>query len=190
MSNFLFVLITATFTSNVCTGTGFAVPSLVAYKRSFAYTAIMSGIFTVVLLLSGACYYAVYNYILLPYSVEFMSLLVLTLFVGVFNFSAYYVLKAVNKEAFYIYEKSFTFMFLFVSVLGVLISSILDQAFNTLMLNLALFAFGFVLVSFFIYGAYFKINGAYAPSYMRGVPLLLMTLSIMGLIFGALGLLL
>lgn len=190
MSNLLLIFITATFTANVCTGTAFAVPSLIAYKRSFVYTAIMCIVFTAILFLSGITYYFIYNYLLLSFNVEFLSLLVLTLLVGVFSFFAYFIIKAVNKEAFYVYEKSFTFLFMFVSVVGVLMSTILDQAFNGLMLNFLFSSVGFMFVNFFIYGAYFKINGAYAPVYMRGLPLLLMTLSILGLAFSTFGYLL
>lgn len=190
MSNVLYIFITATFTANVCVGTGFAVPCLMAYKRSFAYTAIMCGVFASILFLSGISYFFIYNYLLLPYDAQFLSLMLMVLLVGIFSFVAHYFIKAVNKEAFYVYEKSYTFLLMFVSILGVLIYTIADQALSNYVFTLLFQALGFTFINFYVYGAYYKLNGSYAPIYMKGLPLLLIMLSIIGLTFLTFGFLL
>lgn len=190
MSNLLFIFITATFTANVCVCSGFAVPCLMAYKRSFPYTAILCAMFAAILLLSGISYYFIYNYLLLPSDTQFLSLMILVLLIGIFSFIAHYIIMAVHKEAFYVYEKSYTFLLMYVSVLGVLLSTTADQAFSGYFLTLLFSALGFLFINFFVYGAYYKINGSYAPSYMKGLPLLLIVLSIIGILFTTFGFLL
>ena len=98
MNNILQILLVCTVTSNVCVCNGFGVPLLLANKRSFAYTGLISLIFAIVLTLSGLSYYLLYNYVLKPFGVEFLRLIVLVLLTGIFNFVAYYILKAINKE--------------------------------------------------------------------------------------------
>lgn len=190
VSNILYIFITSMFTSNVCVGTGFAVPSLLAYKRSFAYTAILSAVFAFNLILSGVVYFLIYNYVLLTTATEFLSLFIMVLFAGIFSFVAYFFIKAVNKQAFYVYEKSYTFLLMMVSVLGILISTTANQTFSNYFFTLLFSAIGFLFINFFIYGAYFKINGTYAPKYLKGLPLMLITLSVIGVAFSIFGLLL
>ncbi|MCR5553291.1 MAG: hypothetical protein K6F08_00890 [bacterium] len=181
MNNILQILLVCTVTSNVCVCNGFGVPLLLANKRSFAYTGLISLIFAIVLTLSGLSYYLLYNYVLKPFGVEFLRLIVLVLLTGIFNFVAYYILKAINKEVFFIYEKSYTFMFMFVSILAIVLSFDLTLAIVDTVLTFLFYGLGFTIVNFIIYGAYFKLNGTLAPKYMRGLPLVLLLLSIIGL---------
>lgn len=190
MSSVLYIFITSMFTANVCVGSGFALPSLVAHKRSFPYTAIMCGIFAGILILSGCLYYVIYNFVLLPNDAQFLSLMLLVILIGVFSFVAHFSIMAIHKEAFYVYEKSYTFLYMFVSVLGVLLSVTADQPFGNYFLTLLFSSLGFLFINFFVYGAYYKINGTYAPKYMKGLPLLLIVLSIIGMVFTTFGFLL
>ena len=122
-----------------------------------------------------------YNYVLKPFGVEFLRLIVLVLLTGIFNFVAYYILKAINKEVFFIYEKSYTFMFMFVSIIAIVLGFDLTMAITDTVLTFLFYGLGFTIVNFIIYGAYFKLNGVLAPKYMRGLPLVLLLLSIIGL---------
>ncbi|MBQ7453066.1 MAG: hypothetical protein IJS68_02225 [Clostridia bacterium] len=182
MSNVVFLLLTCMLTSNVCTSSALAVPTLSAYKRSFPYTALMGFLFSFILICSGVGYYLIYS-LLEDYSVQYAKLMIIVALVGLFSFLGYFIFRALNKEAFYIYEKSYTFLFMFVSCVGVLIYSIVNQVFVNYILSLVFYSLGFVIVNFIVYGAYYKINGPYAPNSLRGLPLLLVLMAIIGFAF-------
>ena len=190
MSNILFILLSGLFVSNVATTSGVAVPSLLAYKRSFAYTALMGALFATIMLFSGLCSYFVYDKLLLVFDMQFLSLMVITVLVGIFSFIGYYIIMAINKQAFYVYEKSYTFLLMFVSILGVLLVIDANQSLINYVLTLLFSAVGFVVVNFLVYGAYYKINENAEPKFVRGLPLLLIMLAILSLVFGAIGALL
>lgn len=185
MSNLLFILLSGLFIANVATTSGVAVPSLLAYKRSFAYTALMCALFAIILVFSGLCYYFVYDMLLLVYEMQFLSLMVITVLVGIFSFAGYYLIMAINKQAFYVYEKSYTFLLMFVSVLGVLLIVDANQSLVNYILTLLFSALGFSVVNFLVYGAYYKVNENAEPKFMRGLPLLLIMLAILSMAFGA-----
>ena len=190
MNNFVYIMLSGLFVANVCTTSGVAVPSLLAYKRSFAYTALMCALFAFILLLSGLCFYLIYDTFLLVSGMQFLSLMVLTVLIGIFSFIGYYIIMAINKQAFYVYEKSYTFVLMYVSVLGVLLLTIADQEFVNYILTLVFSAVGFTIINFLVYGAYYKINNTEEPRFMRGLPLLLLMLAILSLLFGAMNTLL
>ncbi|MBQ7579294.1 MAG: hypothetical protein IJT25_02040 [Clostridia bacterium] len=190
MSNIVFILLSGIFVANVCTTSGVAIPSLLAYKRSFAYTALMCALFAFILLASGVSYFFIYNYILLKFDVQFLSLMVLTVLIGIFSFIGYYALMGINKQAFYVYEKSYTFLLMFVSVLGVLLTVVADQEVINYILTLVFSSVGFLIVNFLVYGAYYKINSLQEPRFMRGLPLLLIMLALLGIVFSAINYLL
>ena len=64
MSNIIFVILSTLFVSNVCVSEGLCVPCLVAYKRSFPYTALLCALFAFVLIPAGVGCYFFYNNVL------------------------------------------------------------------------------------------------------------------------------
>jgi len=123
------------------------------------------------------------NYVFSRFNIGYLSLMFLVVVVGILNFLAYYLLKKINVESFYIYEKSYTFMFMMVSVMAVVLMQDLTITLPIFFATLVFLAVGFSVVNFFIYGAYYKVNGAIAPDYLKGLPLILILLSVLSLAF-------
>lgn len=109
MSNVVFVILSTLFVSNVCVNEGLCVPCLVAYKRSFPYTALLCALFAFVLIPAGVVYYFIYNNVLLEFDLQFLSLMIMVTLIGIFSFAGFYILRAINKQAFFVYEKVIRF---------------------------------------------------------------------------------
>ena len=187
MNSYLNLFLVCLLSSNVCLNSGFAVPLLHSYKRSFKFSALVSLLFSLVLLISGVLYYLIYTFVLVRFEMEFLRLMIIVCLAGIFNFIAYFLLKKINKEAFYIYEKSYTFMFMMVSVMAIILGEGVNLNLADYAIKMFFYGVGFSVVNFIVYGAFYKLNGTYAPNYLKGIPLMLILLAVLCMAFLALG---
>lgn len=181
MNSYLQLFLSCLLVTNVCLNSGFAVPLLYSYKQSFKFTLLVSLMFALVLTATGAVYHVIYNYLLVRFEIEFLRMMILVLIAGVFSFIVYFLLKKINKEVFYVYEKSYTFMFMIVSVIAIVLNQDMIESTLIYTLSMLFYAIGFLVVNLIVYGVFYKVNGTYAPKSLKGLPLLLIILAVLSM---------
>ena len=98
------------------------------------------------------------------------------------------LIKAISRESFYLYEKSYQFAAQVVVMTAVILVLDLSQSFLNNLYIVAGYMAGYLLVQVLMFALYDKLDSRNTFKPARNVPVLLYTLCLIGIIFSAIGL--
>ena len=181
MDNFISITLTALLTSNIVASLGFGAISLQSEKRNFFYMLTASMVTIVSTIIAGLLAYLVNTLVLVKLEVEFLNLFVIVLLSSLVAFFARLLVKAISKEMFYLYEKSYQFSTqTIISVAIIMIVS--NTNFMNTMFELATYCLGFLVVQLIFYPLYARIDNTKVLKPARNIPLMLYILSMVSMI--------
>ena len=172
-------------TSNVLLTNGFGVISLQRNKDNIWF--VLWNSFSMVLTILACCslYSIIYTYVLNPYNVERLGILVIILFAGVANFGTLELTKLINKEMYYYYDSTYSFIINLATTIGVLLTIDFNTSFARVLVATSFVVLGYVIASLIFAAMYSKLHNKKVSRIVRPVPITILTMSIVAMIIYA-----
>ena len=187
MSQFAVMAIVAIFSSNIISFTGIGAISLQAEKKNFGYMISSSICVALSVLVTGLIYKVLDQFLLARFDAQFLKLFIIVLFSLILSFLTRAILKAVSKEIFFLYEKSYSLAIHSAITIGTMFVIDFSAGILDVMFALAVYCVGFILVQIIFYALYERLDNSYVLKPARNVPLMLFTLSIVSMILYTVG---
>lgn len=172
-------------TSNVLLTNGFGVLSLQRNKDNLWFVLWNSLSMVLIILACCSLYSIVYTYLLNPYNVERLGILVIILFAGMANFGILELTKLLNKEMYYYYDTSYSFIINLATTIGVLLTIDFNTSFARVIVTAAFVVLGYVIASLIFASMYSKLHNKRVSRIVRPVPITIVTMSIVAMIIYA-----
>lgn len=187
MSEFGLIAVSAIFSSNIIAATGVGAISLQSEKRHFGFMILTTFLTILSVIFTGMTYFALERFILVKLEAEFLKLFIVVCFSCIFAFISKSIVKAVSKEDYYFYEKSYQLP----TQTAVTVGTVMLIEFSTKLLTnlymLAVYSAGFLLVQIIFYGLYERLDNVHILKPARNVPVMLLILSVVGMVLYAVG---
>lgn len=171
--------------NNVLLTNGFGVLSLQRNKNNLLF--VLYNCFTMVLVLLActSLYGVVYTYLLDPYNLEILGILVIVLFAAISNFGVLEITKLVNKEMYYYYDVTYSFVINMGITIAMLFVMDFAVDFGVLIVNASLIATAYVIATMVFAFAYPKLHNNRIPRLFRPVPITIIAMSIVAMVIYA-----
>ena len=182
MNQFIAITLTALLTSNVVASLGYGAISLQSEKRNFFYMLTASMITIVSTIVAGLAYYFINLHLLIGMDLEFLRAFVIVFLSVMMAFLSRLLVKAISREMFFLYEKSYQFATQSILSVSILLIVSYHAAFTDTMFELATYCLGFLVVQFIFFPLYAKMDNLNSFKPARNIPLTLYILSIISMI--------
>ena len=182
MSQFVMMALAAIFSSNIISFTGIGAISLQSEKKNFGFMLSTVVCVSLSVIITGLAYKALETFVLIRFSAEFLKLFIVVLLALVLAFITKSLLKAISKEIYFLYEKSYSLPIQTAITVGIMFVIDFSMSFLNVMFSLAVYCVGFLLVQILFFALYEKLDNPYTLKPARNVPLMLFTLSIVSMI--------
>ena len=183
MSKLAIIAVTAIFSSNIVAISGVGAVSLQSEKRNFLFMLISSFFTMLSIILAGFLYNVFEIYILKPLELEYLKLFVVTLLSCVCAFISKSLIKVMSKEDYFLYEKSYSFPTRIAVNVGTLLIISLTETIAINLYTLFVYSVGYVLAQVIFYGLYERLDNSQVLKPARNVPVMLLSLSVVSMIF-------
>lgn len=181
MNEFAVVALASIFSSNVMAVAGVGVASIQSQKKNFLFMLVTSMCAVVSIIVAGLACFGV-NMLLSRFDVEYLKMFVVVLLAIVTSFVSRLILKAATKEIYYVYETSYSFPIQTIVTAGTLLIVDFSRTFLMTMFELSMFCVGYLLVQVLFYALYERLDNSYVLKPARNIPVMLYTLSVIGMI--------
>lgn len=182
MSEYFLIFVTAVFSSNIVAVSGVGAVSLQSEKKNFSFMLITSFFTILSIVLTGVVYSALEIYVLKSLDMAYLKLFVVTCLACACAFFSRMLVKAMSKEDYFLYEKSYEFPVQVAVTIGSLMVIDLSTSIILSLFTIAMFAVGYILAQIIFYALYERLDNSYALKPARNVPLMLLTLSVVCMI--------
>ena len=183
------IVLNAIFFSNIISYLGCGIIGLQSDKKNFLYLLVSCASTIIGVILGEMLIYLVLNNILIPLKFEFLKMFVIILVALIMAYLSRIIIKYTSKESFYLFERSYQFAAQTVLMVGIMIVTDLSQTFLNSLYIVAAYCAGYLLVQLLMYALYDKIDSRNNFKPARNVPVLLYTLSIIGIILTSISML-
>lgn len=185
MSEFGLIAVSAIFSSNIVASSCVGAVSLQSEKRNFGFMIFTAFLTILSIILTGLVYFLLEKYLLVQLEAEFLKLFIVVCFACIFAFISKSIIKAVNKEDYYFYEKSYQLPVQTAVTVGTVMIIDFSAKFVTTLYVLAMYSAGFLLVQLIFYGLYERVDNNNTLKPARNVPSMLLILSVVSMILYA-----
>ena len=184
MINGLFIFILLVI-SNVLLTNGFGALDLQRNKNSVAFTLLNSVFVGVILVVCAVIYNVLYTYVLDPYNLEKLGILIIVLLSGLFNFVVLAIVKAASKEMYYYYDTTYSFVINLGITIGMLFT--LNPALNIIetLAYSGFTAIAFILTTMLFAFVYKRLHNKKVSRLVRPVPITILTMAVLAMIIYA-----
>ncbi len=184
MSTYALIAISAILSSNIV-AVGVGAVSLQSEKRNFIFMLTTTLCQILSIFVVGILYNVIEIYVLVPLKAEYLKLFIVVCLSCVCAFLSKYAVKAISKEQFFYFEKSYTLPVQSAVTAGTMFLVSFSSSIVDTLYTLAMFSVGYLLVQVIFYSLYERLDNTYALKAARNVPLMLYTLSALCMIFYA-----
>lgn len=179
------IILTLLVTGNIILTNGFGALTLQRNKNHIWFVLYNCFTMMLVILACGSFYGVVYTYILDPYNLEPLGILIMVLFAAVSNFAVLEITKLVNKEMYYYYDATYSFVINMGTAIAIMFVQDYSVAFDRMMITTCFIALAYVVASLLFAFAYPRLHNTKVSRLFRPVPVTIMTMSIIALILYA-----
>ncbi len=181
MINFVWIF-TLFVAENVLLTNGFGALALQRNKNNFWFILVNSLCVGLSIIAGAVLYNLIYRYILDPYNLEKLSILVIILLSGLLNFLSLELIKLTSKEMYYYYDSTYSFVINLALVIAILFlvnpaSGIID----TLCYS-GFTAVVYILTSLLFASIYKRLHNKKVSVVVRPVPITILTMAILTMI--------
>lgn len=182
MSDLMLIAISAILSSNVVAVSGVAAVSIQSEKRNFTFMILTTFLTILSIIITGVLYNIFEIYVLKVLDATYLKLFVVVCLSCVCSFTSRSVVKAISKECFFFYEKSYQLPTQTAVTIGTVLLVNFGSSIVIGLYSLAMYAAGFLLVQIIFYGLYERLDNVYTLKPARNVPVMLLTLSVVSMI--------
>ena len=151
------IILNAIFLSNIVTYFGGGIIGLQSDKKSLKYLVISSAATVLGVILGAMLVYLVQNYLLVAVKMEFLKTFVIVFISVIMSLITRSLIKAISRESFYLYEKSYQFAAQVVVMTAVILVLDLSQSFLNNLYIVAGYMAGYLLVQVLMFALYDKL---------------------------------
>ena len=185
MSQYALIAVSAIFSSNIVAVSGVGAVSLQSEKKNLGFM-ILSSLFTILSVVVTGCLYSLLEiYLLASYDMLYLKLFITVCLASVCAFISRSLVKAISKEDYFLYERSYSFPVQIAVTVGSIMMIDFGCAFLTSLYTLAMYSVGYLLSQTVFYALYEKLDSTYALKPARNVPVMLLILSVVCMILYA-----
>lgn len=171
--------------SNVLLTNGFGALGLQRNKSNMLFALLNSFCMGLIIIACSVLYNVIYTYILDPYNLERLGILVVILLAGIFNFIVLEIIKASNKEMYYYYDTTYSFVINLGLTIGIVftIEPMLD-----ILETLAYAGFSavaYIVVTMMFAFVYKRLHNKRISRLVRPVPITILTMAVLAMIIYA-----
>lgn len=170
---------------NVLLTNGFGALALQRNKNSIVFTFVNSICLACVIILSSVLYNLIYTYLLDPFQLEKLGIIVIILFAGLFNFATLEMIKIASKEMYYYYDTTYSFVINMGLTIGVMLSLNPIGDLLQVLINSAFASLGYILITLIFALVYSRLHNKKVSRIVRPVPITILTMSILAMIIYA-----
>jgi len=179
------LILTLLVTQNVVLTNGFGAITLQRNKNNIWFVLYNCFTMMLVILACTSLYGVFYVYLLDPYNLERLGILIMILFSAASNFGVLEITKLVNKEMYYYYDATYSFVINMGVSTAILFVTDFSLAFSQLMINACFIAIAYVIASLLFAFAYKRLHNTKISRIFRPVPVTIITMSIIAMIIYA-----
>ena len=172
-------------TNNVLLTNGFGALGLQRNKDNTLFTFLNAILVAVGTLVCAVLYNVIYTYLLDPYNVEKLGVLIIVVLAGAINFATLGILKASNKEMYYYYDTTYSYVINMGLTIGILfcISPLLSLI--DCLITAAFIGLSYVLTSMLFAFVYNRLHSRRISRMIRPVPITILTMAVLSMIIYA-----
>lgn len=170
---------------NVLLTNGFGAIALQRNKNSFLFILINSTLVGISIFASAILYNVVFTLLLKPYLVENLGILVIILLAGLFNFASLELIKLTNKEMYYYYDSTYSFVINLGITIAVLMSLNLTGSILETLCYSGFCAVCYILTSLLFATVYKRLHNKKVSKVVRPVPITILTMAVLAMIIYA-----
>ena len=179
------LILTLLVTGNVVLTNGFGALTLQRNKNNIWFVLYNCFTMMLVLLACTSLYGVLYYYVLDPFNLEKLGILIMVLFGAITNFAVLEITKLVNKEMYYYYDATYSFVVNLGISVAIMLVTDFSLEFGQLMINACFVAIAYVIASLLFAFAYKRIHNPTISRIFRPVPVTIITMSIVAMIIYA-----
>ncbi|MBQ8468576.1 MAG: hypothetical protein IJ542_02340 [Clostridia bacterium] len=184
MANGLLCL-TLLVTSNVMLTNGFGALGLQRNKSNLWFVLYNTFTMILVILACSSLYALAYVYLLIPYNLERLGILIIVMFSAISNFGVLEITKLVNKEMYYYYDATYSFVVNMGLTIGIMFVIDYSGSFGESMVYACLVSAAYAVATLLFAFAYSRMHNQKISRIFRPVPITILTMSIMAMIIYA-----
>lgn len=181
MINFI-VIYTLFVAGNVLLTNGFGALALQRNKNNFLFILVNSLCFAVSIIASAVLYNLIYRYILDPYNLESLGILIIILLSGLFNYLSLGLIKLTSKEMYYYYDSTYSFIINLAVLIAVLFTLSPTMTILETLLYSGFTALVYVITSLLFASFYKRLHNKKVSKVIRPVPITILTMAILAMI--------
>lgn len=172
-------------TGNVLLTNGFGALDLQRNKNNVLFSLINSLSLGVVIIACAILYNLLYTYLLDPYNLERLGILVIIALAGLFNFIVLEIIKAANKELYYYYDTTYSYVINLGLAIAVLLT--LDPALSLIetLCYSGLTSAVYVVTTMLFAFVYKRLHNKKISRLVRPVPITILTMAVLAMIIYA-----
>ena len=170
---------------NVLITKGFGALDLQRNKNNIWFTLLNGFFVSVTIIVCAILYNIVYTYVLDPYNLEKVGILIIVLFAGIFNFVVLEIIKASNKEMYYYYDTTYSFIINLGITIGALLT--IDPLLSVLetLIYSGFTALAYLSITMLFAFVYKRLHNKKISRLVRPVPITILTMAVLAMIIYA-----
>jgi Na+-translocating ferredoxin:NAD+ oxidoreductase RnfA subunit len=174
--------------SNVLLTNGFGALTLQRGKNNYWFV-LLNCVFMFAILVASACIYSIVKqYVLEPYNLEDLGILIIVLLAGAFGFIQLELTKLLSKEMYYYYDATYSYIINLGTTVGMLLCVDLTNNIASVAINASLVGVGYVAVSILFALIYSRLHSKKVSRMFRPVPITILTISVLAMVIYAISL--
>ena len=172
-------------TSNVMFTNGFGALGLQRNKSNLWFVLYNTFTMILVILACRSLYSLVYMYLLVPYNLDRLGILVIVMFAAISNFGVLEITKLVNKEMYYYYDATYSFVVNMGLTIGIMFTIDYSLQFGPIKVYACLVAAGYAIATLVFSFAYLRLHNQKISKIFRPVPITILAMSVVAMIIYA-----
>ena len=178
-------IIAILLTGNIMLTNGFSALELQRNKSNLWFALLNTFCNIMVIMAATSLYSIIYKYILDLYNVEKIGLLIIVLLAGAGNFGILQIIKSTNKEMYYYYDATYSFVINLALTIGVLLNINFSLSFGDTIIYTAFVCLAYVAISLLFAFIYPRLHNQKISKVVRPVPITILAMSVLMLILYA-----
>lgn len=171
--------------SNVMLTNGFGALALQRNKNNLWFVLLNSVTVMVVMLSCCSLYGVIYMFLLDPFNVTRLGIIVMVLLSGIANFCVLEIIKLTNKEMYYYYDMTYSFVINLGLTVGMMLCINFNQGFTEMLIESSLVVLGYVIVSLLFGLIYKRLHNQKVSRLLRPVPITISVMAVLSMIIYA-----
>jgi len=172
-------------TNNVLLTNGFGALGLQRNKDNLLFTLLNTVLMAVVTIVGAVLYNVIYTYLLDPYNLEKLGVLIIVVLAGALNFATMGLIKVTNKEMYYYYDTTYSFVINMGLTIGILFCISPALSLVDCLINAALIGLSYILTSMLFAFVYSRLHSRRISRMIRPVPITILTMAVLSMIIYA-----